>query len=157
MKQDVKLFISSCIVCQQTKNNHRKSSGLLCPLPMPARKARGVHRFTSGALHCCHCGQDIYGDCWQNPWHATQPHPRPRSPVRESPLARTIQAKRYQTQDEHGVSPPYGGPDRGDESRNRATPPSFCPPKTDNMGTFPPMAGVVVQHIHPLRYRQVTI
>lgn len=37
MKQDIKLFISACLVCQQTKNDHQRSPGLLCPLPIPAR------------------------------------------------------------------------------------------------------------------------
>lgn len=37
MKQDVKLFISSCLICQQTRNDHRKSPGLLCPLPIPKK------------------------------------------------------------------------------------------------------------------------
>ena len=37
MKQDVYLFISTCLVCQQTKIDHRRSPGLLCPLPIPTR------------------------------------------------------------------------------------------------------------------------
>lgn len=37
MKQDVYLFTSTCLVCQQTKIDHRRSPSLLCPLPIPAR------------------------------------------------------------------------------------------------------------------------
>ena len=36
MKKDVHIFISSCLTCQQTKNDHQKRAGLLCPLPIPA-------------------------------------------------------------------------------------------------------------------------
>ena len=37
MRKDIKLFVSVCLVCQQTKNDHRKSTRLLCLLPVPAR------------------------------------------------------------------------------------------------------------------------
>ncbi|KAG5003627.1 hypothetical protein JHK86_027766 [Glycine max] len=37
MRQDVKLFITTCLVCQQTKNDHQRSQGLLCSLPILAR------------------------------------------------------------------------------------------------------------------------
>lgn len=37
MKKDVQLYISTCLVCQQTKNDHQKRVGLLCPLPIPTR------------------------------------------------------------------------------------------------------------------------
>lgn len=36
IKNDVCNFVLACVDCQQTKYNHRKSSGLLCPLPVPA-------------------------------------------------------------------------------------------------------------------------
>ena len=37
MKKDVHLYISTCLICQQTKNVHQKRAGLLCPFPIPAR------------------------------------------------------------------------------------------------------------------------
>ena len=37
MRKDIKLFVAACLVCQQTKNDHRKSAELLCLLPVPAR------------------------------------------------------------------------------------------------------------------------
>ena len=35
MKHDIAQFVSECIVCQQVKCHHRKSLGLLMPLPIP--------------------------------------------------------------------------------------------------------------------------
>lgn len=35
MKTDVKLFVQSCLVCQQSKHDQGKSPGLLQPLPVP--------------------------------------------------------------------------------------------------------------------------
>ena len=37
MKEDVRNFVLAYNDCQQTKSDHRKSPGLLCPLPVPAR------------------------------------------------------------------------------------------------------------------------
>lgn len=37
MKQDVYRYVTSCTTCQQTKYDHRRPPGLLCPLPIPAR------------------------------------------------------------------------------------------------------------------------
>ena len=37
MQQDVHKYIANCVPCQQTKYDHRCQSGLLCPLPIPAR------------------------------------------------------------------------------------------------------------------------
>lgn len=37
MMKDIKLFIATCLVFQQTKNDHCKSVGLLCPLPVRTR------------------------------------------------------------------------------------------------------------------------
>lgn len=37
IKDDVRNFILHCLHCQQTKYDHRKSPGLLCPLPVPMR------------------------------------------------------------------------------------------------------------------------
>ena len=37
MKKDVHLYISTCLICQQTKNVHQKRAGLLFPLPISAR------------------------------------------------------------------------------------------------------------------------
>ena len=37
IKTDVLNFVLACIDCQQTKYDHCKPSGLLCPLPVPAQ------------------------------------------------------------------------------------------------------------------------
>ena len=37
MKQDIHHFVTSCAICQQTKTDHRRSPGLLCPLHILAR------------------------------------------------------------------------------------------------------------------------
>lgn len=37
MKKDVQQFVTTCVVCQQMKYDHRKQPGLLCPLPISAR------------------------------------------------------------------------------------------------------------------------
>lgn len=37
MKKDVHQYVTSYITYQQTKYNHRRQPGLLCPLPIPAR------------------------------------------------------------------------------------------------------------------------
>ena len=37
IKDDVRNFILHCLHCQQTKYDHQKSPGLLCPLPVPMR------------------------------------------------------------------------------------------------------------------------
>jgi len=37
MKDDVRKFVLACKDCQQTKSDHRKSPGLLWPLPVPVR------------------------------------------------------------------------------------------------------------------------
>lgn len=37
MRDDVCHFVTTCLQCQQIKYDHRKSPGLLCPLPVPSR------------------------------------------------------------------------------------------------------------------------
>lgn len=36
MQQDVRKYVANCIPCQQTKYDHRRQSGLFCPLPVSA-------------------------------------------------------------------------------------------------------------------------
>ena len=35
MKQEISQYISRCLVCQKVKIDHKKSAGLLQPLPVP--------------------------------------------------------------------------------------------------------------------------
>ena len=37
MKKDVHHFVTTCFTCQQIKTDNRRSPGLLCPLPIPAK------------------------------------------------------------------------------------------------------------------------
>lgn len=37
MSKDVYRFVTTCVDCQQTKVDHWKRPGLLCPLPIPAQ------------------------------------------------------------------------------------------------------------------------
>ena len=56
MKQNVHHFVTTCLTCQQIKSDNRRSSGLLCPLPVPARPWEDLSLdFIVGLpLHCGH-------------------------------------------------------------------------------------------------------
>lgn len=173
MKNDVCQYVANCISCQQSKYDHRRSLGLLCPLPIPTRPWEdlsldfivglpnfqghstilvAIDRFSKGVhLGMLPTQYSASGMARMFMDIVGKIHSMPRSlvsdrdpPLRESFLVGIVQAKRHEAP--HGLSIPPSDrrTDRGHEPCHRAVPQSLCPLETIHMGAILDMNGVVV-------------